>query len=165
MKRGRPRHDDILTPREWEVLDLMRDGLTNDGIAERLAISSNTAKFHVSEILTKLGVSTREEAAAWRRPVVPARLGLSLPLMRWLGTGTSVARGLAGIAAVAIGVAVFVLVLSDRSDAAKYEAGPLGKIAFVRDGDIWMKALPDGTPQRLTRDANAGLPRWSSSGK
>ena len=165
MKRGRPKHDDILTRREWEVLALIREGLTNDAIAERLAISSNTAKFHVSEILTKLGVSTREEAAAWRRPTVPARLGLSLPLILWLRTGMSVARGLAGVAAIALGITVLVLVLSDRSDAAKYDAGPLGKIAFVQDGDIWMKALPDGTPQRLTRDANAGSPRWSSTGE
>src|SRR3972149_1966798 len=62
MRRGRPRHDDVLTPREWEVLALLRQNLTNDQIAGQLAISANTAKFHVSEILTKLGVSSREEA-------------------------------------------------------------------------------------------------------
>jgi DNA-binding CsgD family transcriptional regulator len=71
-KRGRPRHPDILTPREWEVLALLREGLTNDQIAQRLAISERTAKFHVSEILSKLGVSSRQQAASWspgqRRP-------------------------------------------------------------------------------------------------
>ena len=63
--RGRPPHPDILTPREWEVLDLLRQSLTNDQIAQRLGVSPATAKYHVSEIITKLGVATREEAAAW----------------------------------------------------------------------------------------------------
>ena len=58
--RGRPRFPDILTPREWEVLDLVRAGLTNAAIAERLGISERTAKFHVSEILGKLGLENRE---------------------------------------------------------------------------------------------------------
>jgi DNA-binding CsgD family transcriptional regulator len=66
MRRGRPRHDDVLTPREWQVLDLLREQLTNEQIAARLGISYDTAKFHVSEILTKLGVESREEAAAWQ---------------------------------------------------------------------------------------------------
>ncbi|MCH8814733.1 MAG: helix-turn-helix transcriptional regulator [Chloroflexi bacterium] len=40
-KRGRPKHPDILTPREWEVLELLRDGLTNEQIGERLGVSAN----------------------------------------------------------------------------------------------------------------------------
>ncbi len=55
---------DELTPREREVFDLLRLGLTNEEIAERLGISLDGAKYHVSQILSKLGVSTREEAAA-----------------------------------------------------------------------------------------------------
>ena len=35
MQRGRPKHPDILTPREWEVLALLRDGASNDEIAAR----------------------------------------------------------------------------------------------------------------------------------
>jgi DNA-binding NarL/FixJ family response regulator len=62
--RGRPRHPDILTPREWEVLALLRDGLSNEKIAERLDITVRTARYHVSEILSKLGVASREEAAS-----------------------------------------------------------------------------------------------------
>ena len=38
-KRGRPKHPDILTPREWEVLALLREGFSNDKIAQRLGIS------------------------------------------------------------------------------------------------------------------------------
>ena len=66
MRRGRLPTKDILTPREWEVLELLRAGLTNEQIAERLGISYDGAKFHVSEIITKLGVRSRYEAAAWR---------------------------------------------------------------------------------------------------
>jgi DNA-binding CsgD family transcriptional regulator len=65
-QRGRPRHPDVLTPREHDVLALIRDGLTNEQIAERLDIGFETAKSHVAEILSKLDVATREEAAAWR---------------------------------------------------------------------------------------------------
>jgi Tol biopolymer transport system component/DNA-binding CsgD family transcriptional regulator len=72
-KRGRPPHPDILTPREWQVLDLIRQGLTNERIAERLDISFATAKYHVAEIISKLGVHTREEAAAWQPEAVAAR--------------------------------------------------------------------------------------------
>jgi DNA-binding CsgD family transcriptional regulator len=64
-KRVRPRHPDILTPREWEVLALLREGLSNREIGERLEITERGARHHVSEILSKLGVASREEAAAW----------------------------------------------------------------------------------------------------
>ncbi|HEX5479950.1 MAG TPA: helix-turn-helix transcriptional regulator [Dehalococcoidia bacterium] len=65
MARGRPPYPDVLTPRQWEVLELVREGRSNGEIGRELGISTDGAKFHVSEILTKLGVSTRREAAEW----------------------------------------------------------------------------------------------------
>jgi NarL family two-component system response regulator LiaR len=53
-----------LTPRELEVLALMVQGLTNPEMADKLVVSRSTVKFHVSSILSKLGVSSRTEAVA-----------------------------------------------------------------------------------------------------
>jgi DNA-binding CsgD family transcriptional regulator/tetratricopeptide (TPR) repeat protein len=61
-----------LTPREREVLALVAAGNTNRRIADELFISENTAGVHVSNILGKLGVASRTEAAA-----VAVRLGLA----------------------------------------------------------------------------------------
>ena len=57
-----PGHD--LTRRETEVLSLMVQGLSNRIIADKLFISRSTVDFHVSNILTKLGASTRTAAVA-----------------------------------------------------------------------------------------------------
>jgi len=53
-----------LTEREKEILALMVEGLGNNEISNRLVVSSSTTKFHVSNILSKLGVTSRTEAVA-----------------------------------------------------------------------------------------------------
>jgi len=53
-----------LTDREKEILTLMVEGLPNNAIAEKLVVSQSTVKFHVSNVLSKLGASSRTEAVA-----------------------------------------------------------------------------------------------------
>lgn len=51
-----------LTPREHEILELLAHGLTNGAIAEKLVLSPKTIRNHVSNVFSKLQVSTRSEA-------------------------------------------------------------------------------------------------------
>lgn len=57
-----PGQEKRLTPRECEVLELLARGLSNRQIGARLYVSETTAKFHVGNILRKLGVTRRAEA-------------------------------------------------------------------------------------------------------
>jgi DNA-binding CsgD family transcriptional regulator/GAF domain-containing protein len=56
--------DELLTPREREVIGLIVSGQSNSAIAERLVISEGTVKSHVKQILRKLGAVNRSEAIA-----------------------------------------------------------------------------------------------------
>lgn len=53
-----------LTPREWECLELLVEGLGSQAIANRLGVSTTTVRTHVQAVLTKLGVHSRLEAAS-----------------------------------------------------------------------------------------------------
>jgi DNA-binding NarL/FixJ family response regulator len=55
----------LLTEREIEILKLVATGNSNRTIAEQLLISENTVKYHLKNILHKLGVSNRTEAVTW----------------------------------------------------------------------------------------------------
>ena len=66
--------EEALTHRELEVLALLAEGLPNKGIAERLAISDQTVKFHIASIMGKLGASNRVETV--RRAVRRGLLSL-----------------------------------------------------------------------------------------
>jgi len=65
--RGRPRHDDVLTPAEWRIANAVKHGMSNRAIAERRGISLDAVKFHVANIVAKLGVSNRTELRHWFR--------------------------------------------------------------------------------------------------
>jgi non-specific serine/threonine protein kinase len=54
-----------LTAREWQVAQLVTEGLSNKQIATRLAVSQRTAASHVENILAKLGFASRTQIAAW----------------------------------------------------------------------------------------------------
>jgi DNA-binding NarL/FixJ family response regulator len=70
----RPQTVDSLTDREREILVLVAQGLSNQQIADSLVISERTARTHVSNILGKLGVASRTQAAllAIREGIAPA---------------------------------------------------------------------------------------------
>lgn len=63
--RTKTRSLELLTEREKEVFALLRQGLSNREIANRLVISPKTAEHHVGQILSKLGLHTRAEVAAY----------------------------------------------------------------------------------------------------
>jgi catechol 2,3-dioxygenase-like lactoylglutathione lyase family enzyme/DNA-binding CsgD family transcriptional regulator len=63
--KGRPPHNDQLTPAEWRVAEGVRHGLTNPAIAKRLGISPDAVKFHVSSVLAKLGLPGRKALRQW----------------------------------------------------------------------------------------------------
>ena len=54
-----------LTAREWEVAELVADGMSNKEIAAALVTSRRTAESHVENILRKLGFTTRTQVAVW----------------------------------------------------------------------------------------------------
>ena len=61
---GAPVADDVLTPRERSVLELVAGGLTNKQIGARLYISEKTASVHLSRVMAKLGAASRAEAVS-----------------------------------------------------------------------------------------------------
>jgi DNA-binding CsgD family transcriptional regulator len=63
--RTGPKDRGVLTRREQEVLELLRHGLSNAELAERLFISPKTVEHHVGRILSKLGLHNRAEAAVF----------------------------------------------------------------------------------------------------
>jgi DNA-binding NarL/FixJ family response regulator/signal transduction histidine kinase len=69
-------HPESLTPREREVLGLLADGLRNKEIASQLGTSEKTVQFHIANLFSKLGVSSRTEATrvALERGLVTSRI-------------------------------------------------------------------------------------------
>ena len=66
-RRGRPPHDDVLTPAEWRTVHAVKHGLTSRQIAQRRGISIDAVKYHVANALAKLGVANRKELRQWHR--------------------------------------------------------------------------------------------------
>jgi DNA-binding CsgD family transcriptional regulator/catechol 2,3-dioxygenase-like lactoylglutathione lyase family enzyme len=64
-ERGRPPHDDLLTPAEWRVVECVRHGMSNRVIARRQGVSADAIKFHVANALQKLGFASRSDLRRW----------------------------------------------------------------------------------------------------
>jgi DNA-binding CsgD family transcriptional regulator len=117
-RRGRPPHPDILTPAEWQVLEGVRAGRTNQEIADQLGVTFHTVKFHVSNMLAKLQLRDRQQLAEWRpAPVESAPSRNWRALVPW--GGLKVAGAGLAVAGLGAGVilAVFVI-LGDDSEPA-----------------------------------------------
>lgn len=115
--------DPTWTPRQREVLDLLLKGSTNTEIAQALGITRDGAKWHVSEIISKLGVESREEVAEYWR----ARNGLRLRFLRFVRSAVAsaaLAKATAGLAAFGAvsATAVILLVTMNGSGGATPEA-------------------------------------------
>lgn len=63
--RGRPPHNDLLTPAEWRTVNAVRHGLTNQAIANLNKISLDAVRYHVKNAITKLGVKNRKALKTW----------------------------------------------------------------------------------------------------
>jgi DNA-binding CsgD family transcriptional regulator/catechol 2,3-dioxygenase-like lactoylglutathione lyase family enzyme len=64
-RRGRPPHDDVLTPAEWRVTHAIQHGLTTRTIAKSRGISRDGVKYHVAQILGKLHLPDRQALRHW----------------------------------------------------------------------------------------------------
>jgi DNA-binding CsgD family transcriptional regulator/catechol 2,3-dioxygenase-like lactoylglutathione lyase family enzyme len=81
FERGRPRHPDVLTPAEWRIAEAVRHGMTNRLIAERQGRSVDAVKYHVANILQKLGFSSRRQLRQWSGVRAGSLLALKEPTM------------------------------------------------------------------------------------
>ena len=87
-RRGRPPHDDVLTPTEWRVVHAVQHGMSNREIAARRGISLDAVKYHVANAVAKLGLANRQALRCWFR--VPGTSALRLqerPIMTTLTLG------------------------------------------------------------------------------
>lgn len=65
QRRGRPPHNDVLTPAEWAVVHAVRHGLSYARIAARRGVSRDAVKYHVRNAVEKLGLRGRGELQRW----------------------------------------------------------------------------------------------------
>ena len=102
---GRPRHPEPLTPAEQRVLRYLRQGKTNAEIADELDVSPDAVKYHVSNMLGKLELESREQLAAWREPSPVARVWAAMGGLGWKLAGSAAAL----LAATGVGLGGWLL--------------------------------------------------------
>lgn len=74
-RRGRPAHDDVLTPAEWRTVHAIQHGMTNREIAARRGVSLDAVKYHVTNAMQKLDLADRRALRKWF--AVPCHSALS----------------------------------------------------------------------------------------
>ena len=136
------------TPRQREVLNLLTRGRTNREIAEELGISLDGAKWHVSEIISRLGVDSREEAAEyWRH-----QNGMRMRFTRMAGVFSSGALKWAAavVAASAIVFVSAVVIFALRESGSEGEQHAGGGIETPGTAVASPTAVVTGTPPAST---------------
>src|SRR5450631_3669877 len=80
-RRGRPPHNDLLTPAEWTVVHAVKHGMTSRQIAERRGMSIDAVKYHVANALAKLGLTNRKALRHWHQAPLQSALHQKDPIM------------------------------------------------------------------------------------
>ena len=161
----RPRHLDTrykhsLTPRQRQVLGLIAAGKTNFEIAEALGVSLEGAKYHVREIMTKLQVDSREEAATWWRRYTGPRARISHTLAGLVGMGALKAASAAGGVAV-LGAAVTAGVVTLREGpSTERSSDPPTASCSARDMRWDARAERVGDQVRISLTSSLRNPDW-----
>ncbi|MEX0750534.1 MAG: helix-turn-helix transcriptional regulator [Dehalococcoidia bacterium] len=163
--RGRPRHPETLTPRQQEVLALLRRGLTNEQIASALDISVDGVKYHVAEVLRRLDVRDRYEAAlvepgVERRSWLRGLLALPLIPKSKLSLVASTAS-VAAMAGVAAGIVLLILALAGtdhvgRDDELAARLASRELVAFKSGDETWRIGVFDSVAMRQIASFDAG---------
>ncbi|MCC6268794.1 MAG: SH3 domain-containing protein [Dehalococcoidia bacterium] len=149
------------TPRQREVLDLLVRGRTNSQIGDQLGISLDGAKWHVSEIITRLGVESRDEAAEYWRHHNGLRLRFSRLSGGFFGwSALKWGAGAALVGAIGIAAAVVLLVLREGSGGDPDQgAGPLATETPTPDASPSATATPPpGLTPLPSGETVAGVP-------
>lgn len=157
-----------LTSRQREVLALIAKGHTNAQIAEQLGVSLDGAKWHVREILSRLNVETREEAAAWwKREQAPWRR-----VARGFGFGALPATagivGAAAVVVVAVVAAVVIVASLNRDGDAPVAVDPTETPGSAETPTPEIVATPTLTPEEdefmtFARQVDEGLRQGDTS--
>ena len=83
-RRGRPPHDDVLTPTEWQIVHAVQHGMSNREIAKRRGISLDAVKFHLNNVRAKLQIGSRASLRTWFRSPKGSALAQQVPNMTTL---------------------------------------------------------------------------------
>jgi DNA-binding CsgD family transcriptional regulator/catechol 2,3-dioxygenase-like lactoylglutathione lyase family enzyme len=85
--RGRPPHDDVLTPTEWRIVHAVQHGMSNREIARRRGISLDAVKFHLDNVRSKLQIDSRRSLRQWFRSPKGSALAQQVAKMTTLQLG------------------------------------------------------------------------------